>query len=78
MLVWCPGSAGPVGTNLLGSLRELEYLVVDFVSLTEAADLATPAGRNDSGQTLLPGHIKGTIRGDLRYLAVSKMSADTV
>ncbi len=32
-------------TDLLATLQELEYLGVAFVSLTEALDLTTPAGR---------------------------------
>ena len=31
--------------DLLGTLQELEHLGVGFVSLTEALDLTTPAGR---------------------------------
>jgi len=41
-------AAGPLGrsvTDLLATLQELEHLGVGFVSLTEALDLTTPAGR---------------------------------
>jgi DNA invertase Pin-like site-specific DNA recombinase len=36
-------------TDLLASLQELEHLRVGFVSLTEALDLTTPAGRAMAG-----------------------------
>jgi DNA invertase Pin-like site-specific DNA recombinase len=36
-------------TDLLATLRELEHLGVGFVSLTEALDLTTPAGRAMAG-----------------------------
>jgi DNA invertase Pin-like site-specific DNA recombinase len=36
-------------TDLLATLKELEYLGVGFVSLTEALDLTTPAGRAMAG-----------------------------
>ena len=36
-------------TDLLATLQELEYLGVGFVSLTEALDLTTPAGRAMAG-----------------------------
>lgn len=35
--------------DLLATLQELEHLGVDFVSLTEALDLTTPAGRAMAG-----------------------------
>ena len=40
---------GPVGEDLLVTLQELENLGVGFVSLTEALDLTTPAGRAMAG-----------------------------
>ena len=36
-------------TDLLATLQELEHLAVGFVSLTEALDLTTPAGRAMAG-----------------------------
>jgi hypothetical protein len=39
------GSLGRSVTDLLATLQELEHLGVGFVSLTEALDLTTPAGR---------------------------------
>jgi putative DNA-invertase from lambdoid prophage Rac len=43
------GSMGKIGTDLLATLQELEHLGVGFVSLTEALDLTTPAGRAMAG-----------------------------
>jgi hypothetical protein len=40
---------GHAGTDLLATLQELEHLGVGFVSLTEALDLTTPAGRAMAG-----------------------------
>ncbi len=40
---------GRSGTDLLVTLQELEHLGVGFVSLTEALDLTTPAGRAMAG-----------------------------
>ena len=39
------GSLGPLGHRPAHTLQELEHLGVGFVSLTEALDLTTPAGR---------------------------------
>jgi len=36
-------------TDLLATLQELDHLGVGFVSLTEALDLTTPAGRAMAG-----------------------------
>jgi DNA invertase Pin-like site-specific DNA recombinase len=36
-------------TDLLATLQELDHLGVSFVSLTEALDLTTPAGRAMAG-----------------------------
>ena len=43
------GSLGPVGDGSAGDAQELEHLGVGFVSLTEALDLTTPAGRAMAG-----------------------------
>ena len=43
------GSWGRSVTDLLSTLQELEHLGVGFVSLTEALDLTTPAGRAMAG-----------------------------
>ncbi len=45
VLVWRLDRWGRSVTDLLASLQELEHLGVGFVSLTEALDLTTPAGR---------------------------------
>jgi DNA invertase Pin-like site-specific DNA recombinase len=48
---WCGGWIrwGRSVTDLLSTLQELEHLGVGFVSLTEALDLTTPAGRAMAG-----------------------------
>jgi DNA invertase Pin-like site-specific DNA recombinase len=45
VLVWRLDRWGRSVTDLLATLQELEHLRVGFVSLTEALDLTTPAGR---------------------------------
>jgi DNA invertase Pin-like site-specific DNA recombinase len=45
VLVWRLDRWGRSVTDLLATLQELEHLDVGFVSLTEALDLTTPAGR---------------------------------
>ena len=45
ILVWRLDRWGRSVTDLLATLQELEHLGVGFVSLTEALDLTTPAGR---------------------------------
>jgi DNA invertase Pin-like site-specific DNA recombinase len=45
VLVWRLDRWGRSVTDLLTTLQELEHLGVGFVSLTEALDLTTPAGR---------------------------------
>jgi putative DNA-invertase from lambdoid prophage Rac len=45
VLVWRLDRWGRSVTDLLATLQELEHLGVGFVSLNEALDLATPAGR---------------------------------
>ncbi|HZT29937.1 MAG TPA: recombinase family protein [Bryobacteraceae bacterium] len=49
MPVWRLDRWGRSVTDLLATLQELEYLCVGFVSLTEALDLTTPAGRAMAG-----------------------------
>lgn len=49
VLVWRLNRWGRSVTDLLATLQELEYLGVGFVSLTEALDLTTPAGRAMAG-----------------------------
>ena len=45
VVVWRLDRWGRSVTDLLATLQELEHLSVGFVSLTEALDLTTPAGR---------------------------------
>ena len=45
VLVWRLDRWGRSVTDLLATLQELDHLGVGFVSLTEAMDLTTPAGR---------------------------------
>lgn len=49
VLVWRLDRWGRSVTDLLATLQELEHLGVGFVSLTEALDLTTPAGRALAG-----------------------------
>jgi putative DNA-invertase from lambdoid prophage Rac len=49
VLVWRLDRWGRSVTDLLATLQELEHLHVGFVSLTEALDLTTPAGRAMAG-----------------------------
>ena len=49
VLVWRLDRWGRSVNDLLATLQELEHLGVGFVSLTEALDLTTPAGRAMAG-----------------------------
>jgi len=49
VLVWRLDRWGRSVTDLLATLQELDHLGVRFVSLTEALDLTTPAGRAMAG-----------------------------
>ena len=49
VLVWRLDRWGRSVTDLLATLQELDHLGVGFVSLTEALDLTTPAGRALAG-----------------------------
>jgi putative DNA-invertase from lambdoid prophage Rac len=49
VLVWRLDRWGRSVTDLLATLQELEHLGVGFVSLAEALDLTTPAGRAMAG-----------------------------
>ncbi len=49
VLVWRLDRWGRSVTDLLATSQELEHLGVKFVSLTEALDLSTPAGRAMAG-----------------------------
>jgi putative DNA-invertase from lambdoid prophage Rac len=54
VLVWRLDRWGRSVTDLLATLQELEHLGVGFVSLTEALDLTTPAGRAMAGNEFGP------------------------
>jgi DNA invertase Pin-like site-specific DNA recombinase len=49
VLVWRLDRWGRSVTDLLATMQELEHLGVGFISLTEALDLTTPAGRAMAG-----------------------------
>jgi DNA invertase Pin-like site-specific DNA recombinase len=49
VLVWRLDRWGRSVTDLLNTLEELDHLGVGFVSLTEALDFTTPAGRAMAG-----------------------------
>jgi putative DNA-invertase from lambdoid prophage Rac len=49
VVVWRLDRWGRSATDLLATLQELEHLGVGFVSLIEALDLTTPAGRAMAG-----------------------------
>ena len=49
MLVWRLDRWGRSVADLVSTLQELQHLGVGFVSLTEALDLTTPAGRAMAG-----------------------------
>jgi putative DNA-invertase from lambdoid prophage Rac len=49
VLVWRLDRWGRSVTDMLATFQELEHLGVGFVSLTEALDLTTPAGRAMAG-----------------------------
>ncbi|PZR93644.1 MAG: resolvase [Hyphomicrobiales bacterium] len=49
VLVWRLDRWGRSVTDLLATLQELEHLGVGFISLTEALDVTTPAGRAMAG-----------------------------
>jgi DNA invertase Pin-like site-specific DNA recombinase len=49
VLVWRLDRWGRSVADLLATLQELDHLGVGFVSLTEALDLSTPAGRAMAG-----------------------------
>ena len=61
MLVWRLDRWGRSVTDLLATLQELEHLGVGFVSLTEALDLTTPAGRAMAGLLAIFAEFEGEI-----------------
>ena len=61
VLVWRLDRWGRSVTDLLATLHELEHLGVGFVSLTEALDLTTPAGRAMAGLLVIFAEFKREI-----------------
>ncbi len=64
VLVWRLDRWGRSVTDLLTTLQELEHLGVGFVSLTEALDLTTPAGRAMAGLLAIFAEFEREILGD--------------
>ena len=64
MLVWRLDRWGRSVTDLLATLQELEHLGVGFVSLTEALDLTTPAGRAMAGLLAVFAEFEREILGE--------------
>ena len=64
VLVWRLDRWGRSVTDLLATLQELEYLGVGFVSLTEALDLTTPAGRAMAGLLAIFAEFEGKSCGN--------------
>lgn len=62
VLVWRLDRWGRSVTDLLVTLQELEHLSVGFVSLTEALDLTTPAGRAMAGLLAIFAEFEREIR----------------
>jgi putative DNA-invertase from lambdoid prophage Rac len=64
VLVWRLDRWGRSVTDLLATVQELERLGVGFVSLTEALDLTTPAGRAMAGLLAIFAEFKREILRD--------------
>ena len=64
VLVWRLDRWGRSVTDLLATLQELEHLGVGFVSLTEALDLTTPAGRAMAGLLAIFAEFEREISGN--------------
>ena len=64
VLVWRLDRWGRSVTDLLATLQELEHLGVSFVSLTEALDLTTPAGRAMAGLLAIFAEFEREILGE--------------
>jgi hypothetical protein len=65
VLVWRLDRWGRSVTDLLATFQELEHLGVGFVSLTEALDLTTPAGRAMAGLLAIFADLKGKSCGNV-------------
>jgi putative DNA-invertase from lambdoid prophage Rac len=64
VVVWRLDRWGRSVTDLLATLQELEHLGVGFVSLTEALDLTTPAGRAMAGLLAVVAAFEREILGE--------------
>jgi DNA invertase Pin-like site-specific DNA recombinase len=64
VLVWRLDRWGRSVADLLTTLQELEHLGVGFVSLTEALDLTTPAGRAMAGMLAVFAAFEREILGE--------------
>src|SRR5438477_7323634 len=64
VLVWRLDRWGRSVTDLLATLQELNHLGVGFVSLTEALDLTTPAGRAMAGLLAIFAEFEREILGE--------------
>lgn len=64
VLVWRLDRWGRSVTDLLATLQELKHLGVGFVSLTEALDLTTPAGRAMAGLLAIFAEFEREILGE--------------
>src|SRR5665811_836295 len=64
VVVWRLDRWGRSVTDLLATLQELEHLGVGFVSLTEALDLTTPAGRAMAGMLAVFAAFEREILGE--------------
>jgi DNA invertase Pin-like site-specific DNA recombinase len=64
VLVWRLDRWGRSVTDLLATLQQLEHLGVGFVSLTEALDLTTPAGRAMAGLLAIFAEFEREILGE--------------
>jgi DNA invertase Pin-like site-specific DNA recombinase len=64
VLVWRLDRWGRSVTDLLATLQELEHLGVGLVSLTEALDLTTPAGRAMAGLLAICAEFEREILGE--------------
>src|SRR5208283_5514416 len=64
VLVWRLDRWGRSVTDLLATMQELEHLGVGFVSLTEAMDLTTPAGRAMAGLLAVFAEFEREILGE--------------
>jgi putative DNA-invertase from lambdoid prophage Rac len=64
VLVWRLDRWGRSVTDLLATLQELDHLGVGFVSLTEALDLTTPAGRAMAGMLAIFAEFEREILGE--------------